>query len=877
MSTNDEFKPSPDELLKAVQKEEKHAHSGKLKIFFGMAAGVGKTYAMLEEAQQKQKDGVDVVVGTVNTHGRKETEELLKGLTVIPEKWVKYKELAFSEMDLETILRLKPQLVLVDELAHTNVPGSKHPKRWQDVIELLDAGMDVFTTLNVQHLESRKDLVESIAGVQIRETVPDLILERATSIELVDIPPQELLQRLKEGKVYLGDQSKVAAENFFQEGNLTALREIALRFTAEKVDHDLHGILLMGKGWKTREKLMVAVSPSPSSQWVIRAARRLAFELDAPWIAVYVDTGRVLCDPDQARLMSHLNLARDLGAEVITTHDIDVAAALQRIASQKDITRIVLGRSPDKKKTLFNFWKDSLVDTLEKENKNIDIVVLRDDPVTEVYKKYRPKISFTSPWSSYGLVLLFVLGLTLLGLAINPIVGHTTVGFIYLFGILMLSFFVGLGPIILGAVLSGVVWDFLFTQPWYSLTIDDPKDIAFLITYLCTTVIMGMLTNKFRTHEQFLQKRQQNIQNLYEVQQTISSATNVQSLRQNVTTRLQTIFPGVFDILIKNLDGQLILDSPLPFLQKEKEKTVAQWVAANGKTAGWSTDTLPAAEAIYFPIKFAQTITGVLVYHPKSNRPLSMDELTFIETVTQQLGVYFERYIFEERLNRQEYARQVEKLHSAIMHSLNRSFYGPVEGILEVHSQIKRVSTDPKVTALCARMESLMGDIKLTADNMIALSELDSGHVHFERRPNSIVDLINACLEEVKPFTNRHSIEVHGPSQPLFIPCDYNLLKLSLKNLLLNAIQFSPVSQPITIQLQMVNDMFRLSVIDQGPSIPEEVLALIFEKFYRSDTSKGMGLGLAVVKSVAEIHQGKIEVKNLSGGGSEFSLVLPVE
>ncbi|MBA3815802.1 MAG: sensor histidine kinase KdpD, partial [Parachlamydiaceae bacterium] len=289
MASEDD-QPNPDELLKAIQREEQQNTLGRLKIFFGMSAGVGKTYCMLGEAQQRQKDGTNVVVGLINTHGRKETEALLQGLPLIPEKWVKYKDIAFEEMDLEAIISKKPELVLVDELAHTNVPGSKHPKRWQDVVEILDAGIDVYTTLNVQHLESRKDVVENLLGIPIRETVPDLVLERATSIELIDIPPSELLKRLKEGKVYLGDQSILAAENFFKEHNLTALREIALRFTAEKVDHDLHGILL-GKGWRTRERLMVAISSSPSSEQLIRATRRLSFELDAPWVVVHIDTG----------------------------------------------------------------------------------------------------------------------------------------------------------------------------------------------------------------------------------------------------------------------------------------------------------------------------------------------------------------------------------------------------------------------------------------------------------------------------------------------------------------------------------------------------------------------------------------------------------
>ncbi len=334
----------PDALLRAIQKEETKSKSGKLKIFFGMSAGVGKTYKMLEEAQQLHKEGQNILVGTINTHGRKETELLLQGLPLLPEKWIKYRETVFEELDLETILKRKPPLILIDELAHTNVPGSRHQKRWQDVIEILDHGIDVYTTLNVQHLESRKDLVENVSGIQIRETVPDSILERASNLELVDISPSELLHRLKEGKVYLGTQSEIAARNFFKEETLTALREITLRVAAEKVDHDLHSLLPTGKEWKTREKLMVAISPSLSSQQLIRRTRRRAFELDAPWVVVYVDTGQRLSDQDQKLLHSHLNLAQELGAEVVITHDLTIASALQRVAKQKEITQLVMGR-----------------------------------------------------------------------------------------------------------------------------------------------------------------------------------------------------------------------------------------------------------------------------------------------------------------------------------------------------------------------------------------------------------------------------------------------------------------------------------------------------------------------------------------------------
>lgn len=874
----EEEKPSPDELLEAIQQQEKQKEIGKLKIFFGMSAGVGKTYAMLQEAQQKLKEGINVVIGIINTHGRKETQALLEGLPIIPEKWVKYKDIICEELDLETIIKNQPDLVLVDELAHTNVPGSKHPKRWQDVIEILDSGIDVYTTLNVQHVESRKDLVESLTGIQIRETVPDLVLERASSIELIDIPPPELIQRLHEGKVYLGDQSKVAAENFFQEENLMALREIALRFTAEKVDHDLHGIL-HGKGWRTRERLMVAISSSPSSEQLIRSTRRLAFELDAPWVAVYVDTGTPLNDQDQARLNRNLNLARELGAEVVTTHDLDIAAALQRIARQKDITRIIIGRPPKKKFNFLNFFHTSFIDRLENDNKHIDIIILRQEKLTNIYQKLFSNYQvIASPWSAYAISIAYCIGIIAIGLILSPIIGYKSVGFIFLLGILILSFFVGRGPIFLAAVLSALCWDFLFIPPVLTPTITRSEDITLVIIYLFVAAIMGTMTSRMREQDQFLHRREEYAEKLYEIERDIASATNLQYIRLNVCSRLENIFSGKFDILIKSPDNQLIIDSQLLPLKDNKEKAVAEWVFRSGKMGGCLTDTLPSAEGMYFPIKFSLSTVGVLIFFPKKGRTLSMEEMNFIQTVTQQLGIYLERYIFEERVNRQDYTRQIERMHQSIFHSLNRSFYTPLEEILKINHQIQRKDLHPQIHELISKVDQFISNIKFTVDNIIAMSELESGFVHFSRKSSSIKELIDHSLTEIKPLINERKIELSLPEQPtIFLPFDLNLLKLALKNLILNAIEYSPPNSTVMIKVQVLENKFRLSALDEGPGIPQDVLPLIFDKFYRASTqTRGLGLGLAIVRSIADIHQGTIEVINREGKGTEFSLILPI-
>ncbi len=873
---NEENKPDPDELLKAILKQEKEKELGQLKIFFGMSAGVGKTYAMLEEAQQKLKEGIKVIIGTVNTHGRKETEALLQNLPIIPEKWVNYKDTVFEELDLETILITKPDLVIVDELAHTNVPGSKHLKRWQDVIEILDAGIDVYTTLNVQHLESRKDVVESLTGIQIRETVPDLILERASSIELIDIPPPELLRRLKEGKVYLGSQSRLAAENFFQEENLMALREIALRFTAEKVDHDLHG-MLHGKGWKTRERLMVAINPAPSSEQLIRAARRLAFELDAPWIVVYVDTGVLLGDQDQARLNRYFNLARELGAEVLTTHEVDIATALQRIANQKDVTRLVIGRPPKRAFSFWNLFQGSLIDRLENENKHLDIVIMRQEALTNIYQRSISSYQFSSPWSAYALALAFGVAITGIGFLISPWIGYKSVGFFFLFGILILSFFVGRGPIFFAAILSAICWNFLFIPPILTPTISDTEDITLVIVYFFVAAILGVLTSRMREQELYLHRREERAERLYEIERDIANATNLQYLRLNVCSRLEHMFSGKFDILTKSLDNELILDSQLPLLKSEKEQIVANWVFKNGKVAGWSTDTLPASQGLYFPIKFSHSVVGVLVYFPKRELSFSMEETNFIETVAQQLGIYIERYVFEERINRQSYTSQIERMHKSIFHSLNRSFYVPLDDISQTIDSLKHQNTDPDLLTLINQLEQFIAKIKFTVDNIITISELESGFLPLDRRTYSLSNLVEAAVDDLKILLNGRPIDTDLPSEPHLLSFDFELLKAALKNLIVNAYDYSPPNTPILIEVEVLVNEFRLSVIDEGAGVPEAILPLIFEKFYHSpNLSQGLGIGLAIVRAVVGIHHGCIQVQRREEGGTEFSLILPI-
>ncbi len=669
----DENRPNPEELLKAIKREESTQKKGHLKIFLGMAAGVGKTYAMLEEAKKLTKTGINVVIGTIDTHNRKETMALLEGLRVIPEKTVLYKDKEFKELDLDEIIRQKPAIVLIDELAHSNIPGLRHEKRWQDVMEILDNGINVYTTLNVQHIESLKDVVENITGIVIKETVPDLVIEEAAYIQIIDLNPDELVNRLNEGKVYLGDQSKIAILNFFKNDKLTALREILLRFTAEKIDHDLHQMVSATESenrWKPREKLLVAISQSPYSQKLIRTTRRLAFNLEAPWIAVYVDTGKFLNAEEEALLTKNITLARELGAEVITTHDPDVANAISRIAKRRGVTEIIVGRSPPKR--FFNiFSKLNPSDRLAKECTDVDILVARQE---RLLTNHQNKLKAAHPpfiFKPYFLVFLAVSLLAATTLSILPMVGHTVVGEIFFIGILFLSLFFKKGPVFFAAFLFSFIWYLFFIPEEFKYSVES---ILLLCIYTLTAITTGILVDRYREHQVMLLKREETSQSLYRIIRQISASSSNEAIFKEVTEQLKAIFGIPFEIIIKKLRGGLNLDKPMLLIQNDKEKAAVTWVFEHGKEAGWSTDTLASSENLYIPIKNRDETLGVLICRKNPKKSPSLDDKNLLHTVAQQLSNRIERSFSEELAKQNELRFQIEKINKSILKRISSEF-----------------------------------------------------------------------------------------------------------------------------------------------------------------------------------------------------------
>lgn len=884
--TND-GRPDPDALLRAVGEAELKAKSAHLRVFLGMSAGVGKTYAMLRAAQARLNEGLDVVVGIVETHGRSETMALAEPLPKIPRKKIEYMGVTLEEMDLDAILLKKPKLVLVDELAHTNVPGSRHQKRYQDVLEILDAGIDVYTTLNVQHLESRKDLVEQITRVPIRETVPDSILERASQIELIDITPNDLLRRLKEGKVYLGEKAEHAAQNFFKPNSLTALREIALRVTAERVDQDLQQFqdLTQGSGpVQTNERLMVAVSHSPYSEKLIRATRRLAYNLEAPWIAVHVDTGIPLNDEDQAQLAKNIKLARELKAKVVTTTDTDIPSALRRVARQKNVTQIIVGR-PTKR-----FFRDvieggTLLDRLVRESGEIDVHVIRQDGESTYSPPLITKIEHFSSPITYWNTLWFMFGVSFLSGFVEPFIGYRAVGFIFLLGVLGVGLLSTIGPTFLAGILSSFIWNFFFIPPRLTFVIQEPEDVILILSYLIAALVTGFLTNRIRTHERVLREREDRTNALYEVAQDIANSRAKDEFLTKINVRVGQLLDGECGVLLRSQEGKLLVNeykvySPQPELS-EKEKAVAVWSFESGKMAGWSTDTLAEAKALYIPLKTPDEIVGILVYQPRTKRKLNLEQENMLFSISSQLAVSLERHFFEKRMRESERLKESEKIHQTLLNSISHEMRTPLTAVMGTATALddEANAKNPKfVRALAGQLLEAGDRLNRVIENLLDMSRLNSGVLALNLEWQDIHDLVGVTLKKLGKNLENHRVVVEIPNDLPLVQMDFRLIEHALANLLLNAAAYSPQKTTIRISVRIVDATICIVVEDQGSGVPEDLLDKVFEKFFRvpGTPAGGVGLGLSIVKNIAEFHKGSVHVENRSEGGASFSISLPL-
>lgn len=878
------IRPDPDDLLAAIRKDQSRTTSGRLRIFFGMAAGVGKTYAMLKAAQDRRAEGLDLVIGTVDTHARFETEALLTGLSIIPRRRIEYRGAAFEEMDIDAILTRRPSLVLVDELAHTNVPGSRHPKRWHDVVELLDAGIDVYTTVNVQHIESRKESVESITGIGIRETVPDSVLERASQIVLIDIAPAELLKRLKEGKIYLGDMAESAARNFFQEDRLTALREIALRLTAEKVDDELHGMITVKTsetGWKSTERLMVAVSHSPFSEGLIRATRRLAYGLGASWIGVYVDTGLMLSDQDRSCLAKNLSLVRELGGEVVSTADTDVAQALDRIARRRAVTQLVVGR-PTRRWFRDAFRGGTVLDRLVRSSSGYDVHVLRQNAKPPSKTRRRYYMENKPAGMAYSSVLLATLAIMFLSTLMLPIVGYRAVGFLFLLMILGLGSLVSIGPIAVAAVLSTLIWDYFFIPPYGTFLITAPEDIAMCVAYLMTALTTGTLTYRIRKRERMLRLREERTGTLYEIVQVMAAGKEKAALISEVVGKLGAVIDGECSVVSLSPEAGLERKAfpPRAWCDDDREWAVAEWAFEHGRSAGWSTDTLSSAAGWYIPLRGTVHTVGVFAYHPNGGRRLLVEEENFIATVARQLAISIERGLLQEQSRRAERLAESERLYQTILDSISHEIRTPLTAIVGSAGALQDDGIAANEENRIPLLRELIGNatrLNRVVSNLLDMSRLDSGTLHLKRDWHDIDDVIAHVTGEHRDTLKNHPIITRVSEGFPLLFVDFGLFEQALSNLLINAAAYTPPTTAIEIEARADGDAIVMTISDNGPGVPPDSLPYLFDKFYRvpGTPAGGTGIGLAITKAVIEAHGGTITVNNRPGGGTAFVIQLP--
>lgn len=875
-----EYRPYTDKILEAIKREEKIRSKGKLKIFLGMAAGVGKTYSMLEHAQQLHKMGIKIVVGIIETHGREEIASLLNGLKVIPPKIISYRGKEFQELDLDAVIKLHPQLVLVDELAHSNIPGSRHAKRWQDVMEILENQIDVYTTLNVQHIESLNDVVEGITTVSIRETVPDVVIEAATSIQLVDITPDELLHRLDEGKVYLGDQSKLAAANFFQKGRLTALREIVLRFAAEIVDHSLQTESFEKQtiDWKTRNKLLVAVSSSPYSQKLIRTTRRLAFNLGAPWIAVYVNDGSILSESENNLLSRNLALARDLGAEVITTNDLDIANGIQRIARLRGITQIVIGRVPARR-FLGIFPKRTILDKLASECKDIDIHIIRQERGVKPPRKSLKSFFSQENLYSYIWVFLWVLLSSGINGLLLPWIGYKVVGALFLLGILFLSLFFKKGPIFFASILYALIWDYFFIPPVGHFVISSTEDTVLLVIYLLTGIVTGILVDRAREQKEMLSKREETSQELFEIVRQITTAASKSDLRRTIEERLSKILNGTIEIVIKIPDNGITFEDSSVLLSNDNEKNICLWVFNNGKEAGWSTRTLPSSPNLYIPLKGYKEIVGVLVYNPNENRTLSNDEKNFLYTVGQQLSYYLERSFAEERTKQEEYLHQAEKIYETVFNTMSSNLRRPINNIqsaIEVMNYARSKKEKKVIEGQIQQIETSSEGLRHILDNITTMAKLSGTIIPINKEIHDVQKVGEAFCEKAKKSIGNRNLIVNIQPNLGEATLDLSLIEILLQNLFTHAVECTAPDSSIDLQIKKIENELIISISDESQGIPSEQLEAAFEHFYDVPNVPSAGLSLAIAKKIADIHGGRLIAENRPEKGIKFTLFLPI-
>jgi two-component system sensor histidine kinase KdpD len=895
MPTLSEQRPDPDLLLAKVKREEAEARRGKLRIYFGSSAGVGKTYAMLSTARKLKLDGRDVVIGVVETHGRAETAALLTDMEILPPKPMSYRGKDLIEFDLDAALLRRPSLILVDELAHSNVQGARHPKRWQDVEELLAAGIDVFTTLNVQHLESLNDVVGGITNVRVWETVPDTVFDDAEEVVLVDIPAEELLERLKAGKVYVPHQAERAADNFFRKGNLMALRELALRRTADRVEGDVQAYRVdksIESVWKTANGLLTCVGPGPGAERVVRAAARLAGQLNAEWHALYVETPALQRLPAarRERILATLSLAKELGATTAVIADADVAVSVIDYARNHNLSKLVIGRDPARR--LWP-WQRSSGQKLAMLAPDIDLVEigradgvmqngdarrssLPDAPGSESSERHRYK-RLRYLWAALACVAV-----TLLSIPLAEHFDRSNIVAIFILTVVLVAVRFGRGAAALAAVLSVCSFDFFFVPPRFSFAVSDMQYILTFIIMLAVGLITGQLTAGLRFQARVAGHREERAGSLYEIARDLSGAVQIDQVVRISDESIERTFRASAALLLPNAAGQLAVTSSRPDAGLTVDIGIAQWAFDKGQPAGFGTDTLPGTEVLYVPLRAPTRARGVLAVKARNRRLLRIPEQRqLLDTFAALIAIALERVHYVKVAQDAVVRMESERLRNSLLAALSHDLRTPLTVLVGLAESLAltKPPLSPEQLESAEAIQDEARRMSTLVSNLLDMARIESGEVKLNLQWQPLEEVVGSALNAAREMLKHHLVEVHLPRNLPLVRIDALLIERVLVNLLENASKYTPPGSRITMAAEVVGDQLSVSVSDNGPGLGAGREEAIFQKFTRGEresATPGVGLGLAICRAIVESHQGKIIGAHRPGGGARFIFTLPL-
>jgi two-component system sensor histidine kinase KdpD len=894
-------RPDPDQLLAKVQRQEAQSLRGKLRIYFGSSAGVGKTYAMLVAARKLKQDGRDVVVGVVETHGRPETAAQLEGLEVLPRKVITHRGNELSEFDIDAALERHPALILVDELAHSNVQGARHPKRWQDVEELLGAGIDVFSTLNVQHLESLNDVVGGITQVRVWETVPDTVFDAADEVVLVDIPAEELLARLKAGKVYVEAQAEHAAHNFFRKGNLMALRELALRRTADRVEGDVQAYRVdraIGSVWKTATALLTCVGPDPGAERVVRAAARLASQLNADWHAIYVETPALqrLSSARRERILATLSLAQELGATTAVIANAQVAESVVAYARSHNFSKLVIGRDPAR--NLWP-WQRSSGQKLALLAPDIDLIEIgrAQDPVQN--ESARNAASFLSDAGTelndrrrakklrYLWAVLACTAVTAVSMPLAAHFDRSNIVAIFILAVVLVGVRLGRGPAALSAVLNVAAFDFFFVPPRFSFAVSDVQYLLTFFIMLAVGLIAGQLTAGLRFQARVASHREERAGSLYEIARDLSGAMQIDQVIKISRESIERTFRASVAILLPDQSGQIVMptagvspisaDGALAI-----EIGIAQWAFDRGQPAGFSTDTLPGSEVLYIPLRAPTRARGVLAVKAHNRRLLRIPEQRqLLDTFAALIAIALERVHYVGVAQGALVSMESERLRNSLLAALSHDLRTPLTVLVGLAESLcltkPELSTAQRETAEAITEEAHR--MSALVSNLLDMARIESGGVKLNLEWQQLEEVVGTALEATRGILKQHHVDIRLPRDLPLVRFDALLIERVLVNLLENAAKYTPAGSTVTISAEVLADQLSISVSDNGPGLPPGREDAVFEKFargHRESATPGVGLGLAICRAIIDSHGGKITGFNRPSGGATVNFTLPL-